>query len=158
MRKVLLGMSIVLLGCTLVSAASAADRDVAGKCRSAEFKALLKQTRAKAQCHERSLRLGVPVDQECLNRAESRGQRMTQKMKRGRGCQSLDRDQAALELRIDEFLADLRRAIEPGSAAGAGVSPKAGATPKAKETTAAEATPAAAPSPVAGGKASAKGN
>ena len=90
----------------------AEDFDAERKCAAAEFRAMIKQLRAKAQCHERSLRLGIPVDQDCLNRVESRQQRMLTKVHRNKACQGLETDEGGIRFRIDEFLREARSSID----------------------------------------------
>lgn len=100
----------VLLVLTSFSSAAWGAPTSAQRCTAAKLKATAKKQFAKVGCHEKALLKNLPVDPECLAKAEGKFALAFARAEAKGGCITTA-DAAAIEERVDEFVADLTVAL-----------------------------------------------
>ncbi len=105
--------SLIALFLSMAISSSAA-KDPGAICATSKQKAAAKKLTEKVKCHGKAIKKGVPVDAACLTKAEGKFDASFTKAEGKGGCVTTG-DTAAIEMLIDETLADLLEAL-PASA------------------------------------------
>lgn len=85
---------------------------ITNKCAAGKQQAVAEATATKLECFEEAFRSGGIVDPACFARPESRFAYIWAKLESNGGCLT-EGDSAALEVKLDAFVADIVVALEP---------------------------------------------
>jgi hypothetical protein len=96
-----------------VAIPSMAAKNPAAICATSKQKAAAKKLMAKVLCHGKAIKKSIPVDPACLTKAETKFNEAFTKAEAKGGCTTTG-DNTAIELLIDQTLADLLEAL-PGT-------------------------------------------
>jgi len=110
-RATIVLATLVALGLG-VAIPSMAAKNPAAICATSKQKAAAKKLTQKVACHGKAIKKSIPVDPVCLEKAETKFNEAFTKAEGKGGCTTTG-DNAAIELLIDETLADLLEAL-PG--------------------------------------------
>jgi cysteine-rich repeat protein len=83
------------------------------RCTSKKIQAAGKKAAAKAKCLSKAAGKGIPVDPACLQKAEDKFTKAFTKAEASGDCVNATGDTAAIEARVDAFIADLVAELTP---------------------------------------------
>ena len=105
--------ALVLAVFVFVAGIPADAADPGARCSSARLKVAAKKANTKLKCHAKANARGVPVDSECLTKAEQKFSQTWQRIEAGGGCRTSTLTESDVELRVDAFVSQLAVSLAP---------------------------------------------
>ena len=117
MRRIGSGLTMggiaLTLGASLIAAPASAKSDPIAKCTSTKVQSAGKKAAAKLKCYGKAVGKAVPVDQECITKAEDKFAAAYGKIEAKGGCLT-NGDASAIETVVDTFVAGVLAALPDG--------------------------------------------
>jgi hypothetical protein len=103
---------VILVAALSLASSSEGAGDPASHCTGAKLKAAAVKASAKLRCHAKATARSVPVDPECLAKAEQKFSAAWARILSKGGCLSTT-DESLVESTVDACVEDVRAAIQP---------------------------------------------